>query len=158
MSHPTEPIRQWDILLVEDNEDDILLTQHAFHRAELPAKLHVARDGLEGLQFLRREGPHHVAPRPDLILLDLNMPRMDGRQMLSELKREPELRTIPVIVLTTSEAECDIAYAYEAHANAYMTKPVDFKKFASDIQRFIDFWFGLVKLPMAHEKKLAGVN
>lgn len=149
MSQPSSSARSWDILLVEDNEDDVLLTRHAFGRAALANRLHVARDGVQGLQFLRREPPYEDAPRPNLILLDLNMPRMDGRQMLTVLKADAELSSIPVIVLTTSDAECDIAYAYEAHANAYMTKPIDFSQFAQDIQRFIEFWFGLVKLPMA---------
>jgi CheY-like chemotaxis protein len=153
MSQSTTAARQWDILLVEDNEDDVLLTQHAFKRAELPGTIHVAHDGVEGLRFLRREAPCEDAPRPDLILLDLNMPRMDGRQMLSEMKSDPNLMHIPVIVLTTSNAECDIAYAYEAHANAYMTKPVDFKTFANEIQRFIEFWFGLAKLPLVSQKR-----
>jgi CheY-like chemotaxis protein len=147
MIQQTISARQWNILLVEDNEDDVLLTQHAFKRAQLPGRIHIARDGVDGLRFLHCETPFEGVPRPDLILLDLNMPRMDGRQMLARLKTEPELASIPVIILTTSDAECDIAYAYEVHANAYMTKPVDFKTFVHEIQRFIEFWFGLVKFP-----------
>ena len=147
MSEAIASPQRFDILLVEDNEDDVLLTRHAFKSTPLVSSIHIAHDGLQGLEFLRREGQYADAPRPDVILLDLNMPRMDGREMLARMKADAKLCGIPVIVLSTSDAESDIANAYKAHANAYMTKPVDYKKFAKDIERFIGFWFGLVKLP-----------
>ena len=138
---------QFHILLVEDNEDDVLLTKHAFGKIPWDIEIHVASEGMAGLAMLRREPPHENVPRPDLILLDLNMPRMDGRQMLAEMKADPDLKSIPTVVLTTSDAEVDVATAYASHANAYVTKPVDFRRFAQDIERLSQFWFDLVTLP-----------
>ncbi|HTQ37649.1 MAG TPA: response regulator [Pirellulales bacterium] len=141
-----------NLLLVEDNDDDVYIAKHAIHegRDADAFTLHVARDGVEGLQFLRREAPFQNAPRPDLILLDLNMPRMDGREMLGVVKNDPDLKRIPIIILTTSDWEVDIIKAYDAHANSYMTKPVDLKKFDEQINLFLGYWFGLIVLPTAN--------
>ncbi|MGW3958276.1 response regulator [Amycolatopsis sp. NPDC005003] len=136
-----------DILLVEDDPGDVLMTREAFAHHKIRNPLHVAEDGVEALRFLKREGPFGTAPRPGLILLDLNLPRKDGRELLGEIKRDPELRTIPVVVLTTSEAEEDILRSYELHANAYVTKPVDFEKFVEVVRKIDDFWVTVVKLP-----------
>ncbi len=136
-----------EILLVEDNEDDIELTQLAFEKSRMINNLHVTRDGVEGLAFLRKEAPFTDRPRPDLILLDLNMPRMDGREMLLSMKEDPNLKRIPVVVLTTSDARDDIVEAYDMHANSYLTKPVDFGEFAKVATQISDYWFALVKLP-----------
>ena len=144
---PTRPVR---ILLVDDNRADVRLTQEALREGRLTAELHVARDGEEALRFLRREEAFAGRPRPDLILLDLNMPRMDGREVLTELKDDPELRRIPVVVLTTSTARADIESSYDLHANCYVAKPLDFDQFARAVRAIEDFWFsGLVKLPTA---------
>lgn len=139
--HPIE------ILLVEDNEGDVELTREALAQAKLKNNLHVAEDGLQALQFLRREGGHASAPRPDLILLDLNLPRLDGREVLAEIKADPQLRKIPVVVLTTSQAEEDIVRSYDLHANCYITKPVDFDQFMKVVQSVHEFWVTVVKLP-----------
>jgi chemotaxis family two-component system response regulator Rcp1 len=141
--HPIE------ILLVEDNEGDVELTQEALSRAKVNNRLHVAEDGLDALQFLRREGAYAAAPRPDLILLDLNLPRLDGREVLAEVKADPQLRTIPIVVLTTSQAEEDIVRSYDLHANCYITKPVDFGQFMKVVQSVHEFWVTVVKLPPA---------
>lgn len=140
-----------NILLVEDNEDDVFIAKHAIRvsrRAEATV-VHVASDGVEALQFLRREPPFQDAPRPDLVLLDLNMPRMDGRETLAIVKTDPALKRIPVVVLTTSDWQVDIAKAYEAHANSYMTKPVDLEKFSEQVNLLLDYWFELIVLPSA---------
>jgi two-component system response regulator len=126
--------------LVEDNEDDVVLTKHAFKNSPVPVEFHIAEDGMEALAFLRNEVPYANARRPDIILLDLNMPRMDGRQLLSELKHDNVLKRIPTIILTTSSAEGDVEYTYNNFANAYMTKPIDLMEFRQRIQRFIGFW------------------
>lgn len=136
-----------DILLVEDDPGDVLMTEEAFEHHKIRNSLHVASDGVEALQFLRREGEHADAPRPGLILLDLNLPRMDGREVLAEIKADPALRAIPVVVLTTSEAEEDIVRSYNLHANAYVTKPVDFERFIDVVRQIDEFFVTVVKLP-----------
>ncbi len=143
----TEAPAPIDILLVEDDPGDVLMTREAFAHHKIRNPLHVAEDGVEALRFLKREGPFGEAPRPGLILLDLNLPRKDGRELLGEIKQDPRLRTIPVVVLTTSEAEEDILRSYELHANAYVTKPVDFEKFVEVVRKIDDFWVTVVKLP-----------
>ncbi len=135
------------ILLVEDNEPDVILTQEAFLDANLPIDLEVARDGVEALQMLRREGPYAHSPRPDVILLDINMPRKNGLEVLAELKDDPALRTIPVVVLTTSQAEEDILRSYQSHASSYIVKPVEFGQFYSAIQALGQYMLGTVRLP-----------
>lgn len=132
--------RPFNILLVEDNDDDVLLTRHAFKNVAVAIEFQVARDGREALQRLRHEAPYHDAALPSIILLDLNMPRMDGRQLLAELKRDERLRIIPTVVLTTSAADDDVTTAYRHHANAYMIKPIDLHEFARSTERFVDFW------------------
>jgi CheY-like chemotaxis protein len=134
-----------NILLVEDNPSDVLLTQIAIKQCKLLNSLHVAEDGEDALAFLRRESPHVGAPRPDIILLDLNLPRMDGRELLAIIKKDPQLRTIPVVVLTTSDAETDVVQSYSLHANAYITKPVDMNQFVRIVKGIDDFWFGIVR-------------
>ena len=135
------------ILLVEDNPGDVLLTKEALLEGKVYNELYVANDGLEALAFLRREDEHQDAPRPDVILLDLNMPRMDGRELLAEIKEDPSLKRIPVVILTTSTADEDILKTYELHANCYITKPVDLSQFIKVVQSVEDFWFSIVKLP-----------
>ncbi|HKI74174.1 MAG TPA: response regulator [Pseudomonadales bacterium] len=136
-----------EILLVEDNEGDIRLIKEAFKEGKLVNSLHVARDGIEALEFLYKQGQYRDAPRPDLILLDLNLPRKDGREVLEEIKDQPHLRAVPVVVLTTSKAEEDICRSYNLHANCYITKPVDFDKFLNVVNAVESFWFRLVRLP-----------
>ena len=136
-----------EILLVEDNEPDILLTQEAFRDARIANCLHVARDGVEALAFLRREPPFEDAARPDVILLDINMPRMGGLEMLREVKADEELRTIPVVVLTTSQADEDILRSYQSHASSYIVKPVGFENFHQAIRAFETYWLSFVRLP-----------
>ncbi|MFN3650122.1 MAG: response regulator [Armatimonadota bacterium] len=144
MSPIGDPI---EILLVEDNPGDVRLTREALRDAKVRNALHVAQDGVEALRFLRREGEHATAPRPDVILLDLNLPKKNGREVLQEIKADPSLKTIPVVVLTTSSAEQDIARTYELHANCYITKPVDLDQFIEVIRSIQDFWLTVVKLP-----------
>ena len=141
------PLNVIDVLLVEDDPGDALMTQEAFEHHKIRNTLHVASDGVEALRFVRREAPFEDAPRPGLILLDLNLPRKDGREVLSEVKNDPELRSIPVVVLTTSEAEEDILRSYSLHANAYVTKPVDFDRFIEVVRQIDDFFVTVVKLP-----------
>jgi CheY-like chemotaxis protein len=136
-----------EILLVEDDPGDVLMTQEALSDAKLVNNLHVVDNGEEALTFLRREGPYAEAPRPGLILLDLNLPRVDGRQVLAEIKADESLRRIPVVVLTTSEAEEDILRSYDLHANAYVTKPVDFESFVRVVRQVDDFYISVVRLP-----------
>jgi CheY-like chemotaxis protein len=138
--------RPFRVLLVEDNDDDVLLTKHAFKNLPVPIEFQVARDGLEALKQLRRETPYDDAVPPQIILLDLNMPRMDGRQLLSELKHDERLKVIPTIILTTSAAEDDVSSAYRNHASAYMTKPIDLQEFASHTERFVGFWLSNVAI------------
>lgn len=141
------PLDVVDVLLVEDDQGDILMTREAFDYHKIRNRLHVVNDGEQALQFLRREGDYADAPRPGLILLDLNLPRRDGREVLAELKQDPVLRLIPVVVLTTSEAEEDIVRSYSLHANAYVSKPVDFDRFIEVVRHIDDFFVTVVKLP-----------
>ncbi|HSK26937.1 MAG TPA: response regulator [Jiangellales bacterium] len=144
----TEPdLRAIEVLLVEDDPGDVLMTREAFEDAKVANNLYVAADGEDALAFLRREGAHEGAPRPDLVLLDLNLPRVDGREVLEQIKGDPELRSIPVVVLTTSESEEDIVRSYSLHANAYVTKPVDFERFHQVVRQIDDFFVSVVKLP-----------
>ena len=138
---------QIEILLVEDSPSDQLLAKTALAAAKLPTRVHVVADGVEAMAFLRAEGKYHAAVRPDLILLDLNLPRKDGRQVLAEIKASEELKRIPVVVLTTSQSEQDMHHAYGLHANCYIAKPVDFDDFKSALQSVQDFWFRTVRLP-----------
>ncbi len=146
MSSCTEG-RPIEILLVEDNPGDVRLTREAFKEAKMRNNLHAVGDGVEAMEFLRREGEYASASRPDLILLDLNLPRKDGREVLAEVKADPELRRIPVVILTTSKAEEDIAKTYDLHANCYITKPVDFDRFIEVVKQIEGFWLTVVKLP-----------
>ncbi|MCP5419499.1 MAG: response regulator [Gammaproteobacteria bacterium] len=141
--------RPIEILLIEDNPGDILLTQEGLEEAKVRNNLYVVRDGIEALDFLRRNGRYRDAERPDLILLDLNLPRKDGREVLQEIKNEPALRSIPVVVLTTSESDEDILRSYELHANCYITKPIDMAGFIQVVKNIDEFWFTVVKLPSA---------
>ncbi|MCO5972079.1 MULTISPECIES: response regulator [Actinoallomurus] len=140
-------VRPIEVLLVEDDPGDVVLTKEAFDDNKVSNKLSVVSDGEEAMRFLRREGDYADAPRPDLVLLDLNLPRMDGRQVLEEIKDDEALRTIPVVILTTSEAEEDILRSYRLHANAYVTKPVDFDQFIKVVRQIDDFFVSVVKLP-----------
>jgi CheY-like chemotaxis protein len=135
------------VLLVEDSPGDVRLTQEAFRDAEDTMRLQVAVDGVEAIGFLRREGIHALAQRPDLILLDLNLPRMDGRQVLAEIKRDEELRTIPTVILTTSDADADVQAVYSLQANCYLIKPVEYDAFEGLVRSIGDFWLTRVKLP-----------
>jgi chemotaxis family two-component system response regulator Rcp1 len=137
----------FEVLLVEDNPGDVLLTQEALADAKLHVALSVVADGVEALDFLGRRGAYENAPRPDLILLDLNLPRKDGREVLEEIKTDPALCRIPVVVLTTSQAEQDIVRTYTLHANAYVTKPVDLDQFITIVHAINQFWFTIVALP-----------
>ena len=139
--------RPIEILLVEDSPGDVTLTVEALRDAKVANNLHVARDGEEALRFLRNEGEFAEKPRPDLILLDLNMPRKDGREVLADLKADDELKRIPVVVLTTSQSEDDVAAAYNLSANCYVAKPVDLDQFLGVVRAIDDFWLSLVKLP-----------
>jgi CheY-like chemotaxis protein len=137
----------WEILLVEDNPADVLLTREAFRESRHVTRISVAEDGEAALRFLRKQGKYANERRPDLILLDLNLPRKDGRELLAELKADPNLRQIPVIVLTTSSAEQDVDTAYELHANCYLTKPLDINEFLRKVRSIEDFWLTVVRLP-----------
>ena len=136
-----------EILLVEDNPADVRLTQEALREGKVANNLHVARDGVEALEFLRRQGKFAGSPRPDLVLLDLNLPRKDGREVLAQVKDDNELKTIPIVVLTTSSAEIDILKSYSLHANCYITKPVDLEQFVKVVRTIDDFWLTVVRLP-----------
>lgn len=136
-----------EILLVEDNPGDVRLTVEALKDGKLRNSLKVVTDGVEALALLRRRGQYADAARPDLILLDLNLPRMDGREVLAQIKQDPNLRRIPVVVLTSSQAEQDIIRSYDLQANCYITKPVDLYQFATVVKSIEDFWFTIVKLP-----------
>jgi CheY-like chemotaxis protein len=135
------------VLLVEDDPGDVLLIREAFSEHKVGNVLSVVSDGVEAMRFVRGEGEHAGRDRPDLVLLDLNLPRKSGAEVLAEIKGDPELSTIPVIVLTTSEAEEDVLRSYKMHANAYITKPVDFERFKQIVHQIDDFFIGIVKLP-----------
>jgi chemotaxis family two-component system response regulator Rcp1 len=148
MPKPSKPApKPIEILLVEDNPGDVRLTQEALKENKIRNTLHVAVDGVEAMAFLRREGKHARSPRPDLILLDLNLPKKDGREVLAEIKTDEDLKRIPVVILTTSSAEQDILKTYNLHANCYITKPVDLGQFIGVIRSIEDFWLAVVKLP-----------
>ena len=136
-----------DILLVEDNPGDVRLTKEALRDAKVLNEIYVVKDGVEAMEFLRNEGSFAHVPVPDLILLDLNLPRKDGREVLTEIKNDPKLKRIPVVILTTSQAEEDILKSYDSHANCYVTKPVDLNRFAEIMHSLDEFWFSIVKLP-----------
>ena len=140
-------VKPIELLLVEDSEPDVRLTIEALREAKVKNRLWVVEDGVEALAFLRREGRHADAPRPDLILLDLNLPRKDGRQVLKEVKSDDSLKRIPVVVLTTSKSEEDVLRAYNLHANCYITKPVDFARFMDVVKSIENFWLTVVRLP-----------
>ncbi|MEO7982303.1 MAG: response regulator [Sporichthyaceae bacterium] len=147
MTQPFEGEREIQVLLVEDDPGDVLMTREAFEDYKVHNQLHVVNDGEQAMAFLRQEGEYAGLPRPDLVLLDLNLPRMDGRQVLDAIKSDPELSSIPVVVLTTSEAEDDVLNSYSLHANAYVTKPVDFERFISVVRQIDDFFVKVVRLP-----------
>jgi CheY-like chemotaxis protein len=136
-----------EILLVEDSPADVLLTREAFEQNRIVNRIHVAEDGVQAMDFLYRRGEYASAPRPDLILLDLNLPRKNGREVLAEIKADPDLRKIPIVVLTTSNAEEDILRAYDLNANCYVIKPVGFDNFMQAVQSIRHFWFSVVTLP-----------
>lgn len=140
--HPVE------ILLVEDNPGDVRLTVEALKGGPMENRLHIVEDGVEAMAFLHREGKYAGVPRPDIILLDLNLPKKDGRQVLSELKQHPELKRIPVVILTTSKAQEDILRSYDLHANCYITKPVNLDQFITVVRAIENFWLRVVRLPL----------
>lgn len=144
MQYDERPI---EILLVEDNPGDARLTIEAMREAKVRNRIHVVEDGVEAMEFLRRQGRFGDAPRPDLILLDLNLPRKDGREVLAEVKADPALKRIPVVILTTSRAEEDVVRAYDLHANCYVTKPVDLEQFMKIVAQIDEFWVKVVTLP-----------
>lgn len=139
--------RMIEILLVEDDPGDVLMAREAFESCTTPRRLTVVSDGESAMDYLRKQGKHTAAPTPDLVLLDLNLPRMDGREVLAEVKADPRLRMIPVVVLTTSEAEDDVVRCYALHANAVVTKPVDFDRFVEVLRTIDDFFIGVVRQP-----------
>lgn len=139
--------RAIEILLVEDNPGDVRLTQEALKENKIRNNLHVAKDGVEAMKFLRRMNGHAAAPRPDLILLDLNLPKKDGREVLTEIKSDEKLRSIPVVILTTSDAEDDVARAYQMYANCYVRKPIDLNRFIEVVKIIENFWLSIVELP-----------
>ena len=136
-----------EVLMAEDSPADVLLTRRAFAKGTMNVSLHVVKDGVEAIQFLRREGSYTAAPRIDVMLLDLNMPRMGGREVLANLKQDPQLKTLPVVILTTSDAERDIVDCYHLQANCYVTKPADFDEFQNVVRAIENFWFSVAKLP-----------
>jgi two-component system, chemotaxis family, response regulator Rcp1 len=137
------------VLLVEDSPGDVRLTQEAFRVADPSIELHVAADGVEAMAYLRHEGVHATVPRPDFILLDLNLPKMDGREVLAHIKGDENLKTIPTVILTTSDAQADILTSYQLRANCYLSKPVQLEEFESLVKSINDFWLTTVKLPQA---------
>ncbi|MFI7577929.1 response regulator [Micromonospora sp. NPDC049497] len=147
MTAPADGKSPIEVLLVEDDPGDVLMTQEAFEEHKLRNRLTVVSDGTEALAYLRREAPYTDAVTPDLILLDLNLPRRDGREVLKEIKKDEQLCRIPVVVLTTSQADEDILRSYQLHANAYVTKPVDFERFISVVRQIDEFFVSVVKLP-----------
>jgi CheY-like chemotaxis protein len=145
MSH--SEAEELEILLVEDDQDDIFFTEKAFEQQKVTNNLYVVKDGVDAMEFLRQEGEYEESPRPDIVLLDLNLQTMDGDEVLEEMQADEELNTIPVVVLTSSDAEEDIVRSYELNANAYMTKPVDFDGFLDVVDSIEHFWVSFVKLP-----------
>lgn len=143
--------RSANFLLVEDNPGDVRLTQEALKSHKVQNNLHVVNDGEEAMAFLRKQGRYQDAPRPDIILLDLNLPRKDGREVLAEIKSDMSLKTIPVVIISSSEAEQDIIKSYDLNANCYVTKPVNFDQFIKVVQSINDFWLTIVKLPGGFE-------
>ncbi|MEZ6244065.1 MAG: response regulator [Phycisphaerales bacterium] len=158
MSGRTPPNRVVEILLVDDSDSDVRLTQEALKDAKVQNNLSRVADGIEAIEYLRHEGKYSKASRPDLILLDLNMPRMDGREVLAEIKADPSLKTIPVAILTTSEAESDVLQSYGLHVNCYLTKPVDFEQFIRVVHQIEEFWFTVVKLPPVRNRRLVAAT
>lgn len=147
MSQTEDGTHEIEILLVEDNPGDVRLVQEAMRAAKMRNRMHVVEDGVEAIEFLQRQGRFGDAPRPDLILLDLNLPRKDGREVLAEVKADPNLKRIPVVVLTTSAAEEDVLRAYNLHANCFVTKPVEFDQFMQVVKAIDGFWVSVVTLP-----------
>jgi CheY-like chemotaxis protein len=147
MQHASSTAPAIQVLLVEDNPGDVRLTREAFRDAKVHLDMHVTADGVEAMEFLLRQGAYLQSPRPDLILLDLNLPRKDGREVLAEIKGDPSLKSIPVVILTTSAADADIERSYLLHANCYISKPVDLEGFLTVIRSIDDFWLSVVKLP-----------
>jgi CheY-like chemotaxis protein len=147
MTQKRDADRMIEILLVEDDPGDVVMTREAFQDYKVRNNLHVVNDGAEAMDFLQRRGEFAAAPRPDLVLLDLNLPKMDGRQVLEAIKSDPGLSSIPVVVLTTSENEDDVLRSYSLHANAYVTKPVDFERFIEVVRQIDDFFVSVVRLP-----------
>ncbi len=139
--------RSIEILLVEDNPGDVRLTQEALKENKIRNNLHVAKDGVEAMNFLRKINEYKDAPRPDLVLLDLNLPKKDGREVLTEIKTDEKLRSIPVVILTTSDAEDDVARAYQHYANCYIRKPIDLNRFIEVVKIIENFWLSIVELP-----------
>jgi len=148
--------KPFHILLVEDSPADVLLTKEALSDSKLLVELHVTENGMQAMEFLRHNGAYSEAPTPDLVLLDLNLPLKDGREVLAEVKADPHLRSIPVVVLTTSQAEEDVLRAYGLHANCYITKPVDFESFVNVVRSIQQFWFSIVTLPKHPELERCG--
>jgi len=144
-------VQLMQILLVEDNAADVRLTQEALKDAKILNDLHVARDGVEAMDFLLQRGGHTDAPRPDIVILDLNLPRKDGKEVLAEMKGDPDLRSIPVAVLSTSDAEIDVLETYDLGANCFLTKPVDLDQFMKVVRAVEEFWLGMVRLPGQRE-------
>jgi CheY-like chemotaxis protein len=136
-----------DVLLVEDSAAEARLAQEAFHETQVPVRLHVATDGVQALEFLRRQGLYQMAPRPHLVLLDLNLPRKDGREVLRDIKEDDDLRRIPVVVLTTSQAQSDILRAYELHANCYIQKPLELDGFIQIVKSIHSYWLQMAEIP-----------
>ena len=147
MSYPDSPADTADILLVEDNPGDVRLTEEAFREGQIKNTLHVVNDGADALEFLRQRGEYADAPRPDIVLLDLNLPRKDGDEVLDEIRDDADLEALPVVVLTSSEAQEDIVQSYELKANAFLTKPVDPEEFIEVVRTFQEFWLSVVRLP-----------
>ena len=147
------PARPIDVLLVEDDPGDVLMTQEAFKDYKISNRLTVVTNGEDAIAYLRKQGKYADAPTPDLVLLDLNLPRRDGREVLRDVKQDPDLRRIPVVVLTTSNAEEDVLASYDLHANAYVRKPVDFEQFVAAVRAIDDFFITVVRLP-THDSKL----
>jgi two-component system, chemotaxis family, response regulator Rcp1 len=141
-----------DVLLVEDSPGDVRLTREAFRDIDVSVHLHVAIDGVEAMAFLKREGAYADAPRPDFILLDLNLPKMDGREVLARIKEDESLKTIPTVILTTSDADTDVARSYQLQANCYLTKPVQLDEFEALVRSVTDFWLKKVKLPQQSQR------